>query len=262
MEFSVDDKPVFAATGGRPFDPALPSIVFVHGAAMDHTVWALQTRYFAHHGRNVLAIDLPGHGRSAGPALADMGAMADWVIRALDALGIETAKLVGHSMGSLVVLKAAARHSGRVTGLALLGTSVPMQVTDALLSAAEAGNHSAFDMVNLWGHSRDGQVGGNRAPGLWMTGGGLRLLERSGPGVMYAAMKACNDYTDGLVSAKQIACPALLVLGDRDAMTPPKAAQSLAEAIPGSRTVVLKGCGHMMMAEQPDQVLDALISHI
>ncbi len=90
MEFSVDDKSVFAATGGRPFDPALPSIVFVHGAAMDHTVWALQTRYFAHHGRNVLAIDLPGHGRSAGPALADMGAMADWVIRVLDALGVET----------------------------------------------------------------------------------------------------------------------------------------------------------------------------
>ena len=142
MEFSVDDKSVFAATGGRPFDPALPSIVFVHGAAMDHTVWALQTRYFAHHGRNVLAIDLPGHGRSAGPALADIGAMADWVIRALDALGIETAKLVGHSMGSLVVLEAAARHPKRVTGLALLGTSVPAddprEATAALRRALDA----------------------------------------------------------------------------------------------------------------------------
>ena len=262
MEFTVDDKAVFAATGGRPFDPAQPTVVFVHGAAMDHTVWALQTRYFAHHGRNVLALDLPGHGRSAGPPFNKMADMADWVIRGLDALKIETAQLVGHSMGSLVVLEAAARHPDRVTGLALLGTSVPMPVTDALLSAAEAGDHSAFDMVTLWGLSRDGQVGGNRAPGLWMTGGGLRLLERSGEGVMFAAMTACNDYTHGLHSAAKVQCPTLLVLGDRDAMTPPKAAKALAAAIPKSETVVLKGCGHMMMAEQPDPVLDALISHL
>ena len=262
MEFTVDDKAVFAATGGRPFDPALPTVVFVHGSALDHTVWALQTRYFAHHGRNVLALDLPGHGRSAGPPMSAMADMADWMIRALDALKIESAQLVGHSMGSLVALEAAARHPARVTGLALLGTSVPMPVTDALLSAAEAGDHAAFDMVTLWGHSRDGQVGGNRAPGLWMTGGGLRLLERSGAGVMFAAMTACNDYTHGLDTAAKIQCPTLLVLGDRDAMTPPRAAKALAEAIPNSQTVVLKGCGHMMMAEQPDRVLDALISHL
>ncbi len=262
MEISVDNKAVFAATGGQPFDPAQPAIVFIHGAGMDHTVWALQTRYFAYRGRSVLAVDLPGHGRSEGPALASIGDMADWVVRLLDAAQVTSAALVGHSMGALIALDAAARHCGRVSPMALLATSVPMPVTGPLLDAAEADDHSAFDMVTLWGHSRDGQVGGNRAPGLWMTGGGLRLLERSGPGVMYAAMKACNDYTNGLDSAAKIACPALLVLGDRDAMTPLKVAKSLAEAIPGSETVVLKGCGHMMMAEQPDQVLDALISHI
>ena len=63
MEISVDNKAVFAATGGQPFDPAQPAIVFIHGAGMDHTVWALQTRYFAYRGRGVLAVDLPGHGR-------------------------------------------------------------------------------------------------------------------------------------------------------------------------------------------------------
>jgi pimeloyl-ACP methyl ester carboxylesterase len=262
MEISVDDKAVFAATGGRPFDPALPSLVFVHGAAMDHTIWALQTRYFAHHGRNVLALDLPGHGRSAGPVLEDIGALADWLMRVFDARGIESAQLAGHSMGSLVALEAAARHPERVTALALLGTSVPMPVTDALLAAAKADDHDAFDMVTLWGLSRDGQVGGNRAPGLWMTGGGLRLLERSGPGVMYADLAACNDYKDGIASARTIQCPTLLLLGERDAMTSPRAAKALAEAIAGSETVVLAGCGHMMMVEQPDQVLDALIAHL
>ncbi len=262
MEISVDGKAVFAATGGRPFDPALPSLVFLHGAAMDHTVWALQTRYFAHHGRNVLAFDLPGHGRSDGRALAGIGALADWLIRALDALAIEAAQVAGHSMGSLVALEAAARHPERVRALALLGTSAPMPVTGALLAAAKADDHGAFDMVTLWGLSRDGQVGGNRAPGLWMTGGGLRLLEHSAPGVLYADLTACNDYQGGLEAAAKVRCPALLLLGERDAMTPPRAAKALAEAIPGAETVVLAGCGHMMMIEQPDQVLDALIAHL
>jgi pimeloyl-ACP methyl ester carboxylesterase len=69
MELTVNRRKVFAATGGRPFDAALPTVIFLHGAGMDHTVWALQTRYFAHHGQGVLAVDLPGHGRSGGSAL-------------------------------------------------------------------------------------------------------------------------------------------------------------------------------------------------
>ena len=260
MDITVDGKAVFAATGGRRFEPGRPSVVFVHGGGLDHTVWALQTRYFAYHGRNVLAIDMPGHGRSAGPALESIPAMADWVTRLLDALEVEKAALVGHSMGSLAVFDAAVRHRKRVTALALLGTSLPMPVTASLLSAAEAGEHSAFDMVTLWGHSRDGQVGGNRAPGLWMTGAAVRLLERSGPGVLHACLKAADDYADGLAMAGGIECPTLLVLGDRDLMTPAEGARALGETIPGARTVMLAGCGHMMMAERPDEVLDALIS--
>lgn len=260
MEIQVDGKAAFAATGGRPFDPALPSVAFVHGAGMDHTIWALQTRYFAHHGRNVLALDLPGHGRSEGPPLDSVGAFADWLLRLLDVLKVERAALVGHSMGSLIALETAARQPTRVEALALLGTAVPMPVTDALMSAAAANDHSAFDMVTLWGLSRDGQVGGNRAPGLWMTGGGLRLLERSAPGVIHSDLQACNAYADGLKAAEAVACPTVLVLGARDAMTPPRTAKALAEAIPDARTVVLEDCGHMMMVEQPDRVLDALIT--
>lgn len=262
MEIAVDGKAVFAATGGRSFDPALPSLAFVHGAAMDHTVWALQTRYFAHHGRNVLAVDLPGHGRSDGPALDSIGALADWLARLLDALGVERAALAGHSMGSLIALEAAARHPERVSALALLGTAAPMAVSDALLDAAKANDHGALDMVTLWGLSRGGQVGGNRAPGLWMTGAGLRLLERARPGVLHADLGACNAYKDGLAAARKVRSPTLLLLGARDVMTPPRAAKTLAEAIAGAKTVVLPDCGHMMMIEQPDQVLDALIAHL
>ena len=260
MDVTVDGKRAFAATGGQPFAAGRRSVVFIHGGGLDHTVWALQTRYFAYHGRNVLAVDLPGHGRSAGPALDSVPAMADWIMALLDALAIGEAALVGHSMGSLVAFDAAGRYPSRVTALALLGTSIPMPVADMLLDAAENNDHAAFDMVTLWGHSRAGQTGCNRAPGLWMTGGAVSLLERSAPGVLHATLAAANDYRDGLDVAGGIQCPTLLVLGASDAMTPARAAGPLAEAIPGARVITLPGCGHMMMAEQPDAVLDALIS--
>ena len=261
MEIEVDGRRAFAATGGRPFDPALPAIAFVHGAGGDHSVWALQTRYFAHHGFSVLAVDLPAHGRSEPPALDSVPALADWLLACLDAAGAERWSLAGHSLGALVALEAAARAPGRIAALALLGVNHPMAVHDDLLASAAANEHRAFDMVTLWGHSRDGQVGGNRAPGLWMTGGGLRLLERSGEGVMFAAMTACNDYTQGLDSAAKVQCPTLLLLGRRDRMTRPANARALAEAIADAKVEVLPDCGHMIMQERPDEALRALIDH-
>ena len=260
MDITVGGKAGFAATGGQPFKAGQPTIVFIHGGGLDHSVWALQTRYFAYHGRNVLAVDLPGHGRTAGPVLTTIEANADWVMALLDALDVETAALVGHSMGSLVAFDAAARYPARITALALLGTSIPMPVAGRLLDAAKADDNAAFDMVTLWGHSRDGQTGANRAPGLWMTGAAVSLLERSGPGVLHACLKAADDYRDGLELAGNIDCPTLLVLAAHDAMTPAGAATPLTEAIANARSITLPGCGHMMMAEQPDAVLDALIS--
>lgn len=260
MDIKIGETNTFAATGGKPFDKSQPTIVFIHGAGLDHSVWSLQTRYFAYHGQNVLAVDLPGHGRTPGPVPDSVPDFADWVMAVLDALDIKQAALVGHSLGSLIAYDAAARYPERVTALALLGTAIPMGVTDLLLNAAKDNDHAAYDMVTLWGHSPDGQTGANKAPGLWMTGGSVSLLERSAPGVLHAGLTAANNYRDGLEIAGNIKCPTLLVLGTRDAMTPIKAAKPLAEAIPNVRVITLPNCGHMMMAEQPDEVLDALIS--
>ena len=77
MDLTVNGRKAYAYTGGKPFDPKLPAVVFIHGAEHDHCVWTLQTRYLAHHGRGVLAVDLPGHGRSDGPPLASVEEMAE-----------------------------------------------------------------------------------------------------------------------------------------------------------------------------------------
>jgi len=248
----------YAYTGSRAFDPALPTIVFVHGAANDHGVWALQSRYFAHHGHNVLAVDLPGHGRSGGEALPSVAAIADWLVAFLDAMRVERAILVGHSMGALAALDMAGKHPGRVAKLALLGAAVPMPVSEMLLDAAKQNDHVAFELINGWSFSPGDQLGGNRLPGVWMTGNAMRLMERSRPGVLHTDLLACNGYADGLTAAAEIRGPVLLLLGHRDQMAPAKNTSALIAALTTKRVVTIPDCGHSLMTEAPDDVLDAL----
>jgi pimeloyl-ACP methyl ester carboxylesterase len=258
MQLTVNGTDTFIATGGKAFDASLPTVVFLHGAGTDHTAWALHDRWFAHHGYNVLAPDLPGHGRSSGAPLATIADMADWTAALLDAAGASSAKLIGHSMGSLIALETAARHPSKVSALALIGTAATMTVGPDLLKAAEANSRDAVDMVSIWGLGHQAELGGSLAPGLWMHGGAQRILERCKPGVLFNDLAACNAYQNAVAAAATVKVPATLVLGERDMMTPAKAGKALAAALPGSRTVVLEGAGHMMMAERPDELLAAL----
>ena len=258
MRVDVAGHAVYAYTGSRAFDASRPTIAFVHGAANDHSVWVLQSRYFAHHGRNVLAVDLPGHGRSEGAPLSSVASIADWLIDVFNSIGVETAALVGHSLGSLAVLDAASRHPERVERIALLGPSVPMPVSEALLDAAKRDDHAAFEMINGWSFSPADQLGGNRMPGVWMTGNSIRLMERAPQGALYTDLAACNSYADGLSAAAKVQCPALLIIGQRDQMTLPKNARALSAALADQRVVTIPDCGHSLMVEAPDTVLDAL----
>jgi pimeloyl-ACP methyl ester carboxylesterase len=258
MRLIVEGREIFAGTGGRDFDPALPTVIFLHGAGFDHSVWALLARSFAYHGFGVLAPDLPGHGRSGGAPLSSIAALADWTAALIDAAGVRAARLVGHSMGSLVALETAARHPEKVTALGLIATAAPMRVSDDLLNAAKTNDHAAVDMISLWGNGYRATLGGSQAPGLWMLGGAERLLERARPGVLFADLSACNDYRDGLAAAAKVAVPSVVILGSRDLMTPAKSGKAIAAAIPGCRLTMIEGAGHMLMSERPDEVLAAL----
>jgi pimeloyl-ACP methyl ester carboxylesterase len=258
MKLAVNGKRTYVGTGGREFDPKLPLVVFIHGGGLDHSVWALLARWFAHRGRSVLAPDLPGHGRSEGEPLGSIAAMADWIAALITSAGARQAGLIGHSMGSLVALETAARHPDKVSALALIGTAAAMPVAKDLLQAAEANDNAAVRMVSIWGKGFRGGLGGSLAPGLWMLGGAQRLLERAAPGVLFSDLSACHDYRDGLAAAAKVKVPVTLVLGELDQMTPLKAGQRLATALPHARVVVLKHAGHLLMGERPDEVLEAI----
>ncbi len=262
MKFQLDGRAAYAATGGRAFAANRPLAVFVHGAGLDHTVWALQSRWLAFHGWNVLAVDLPGHGRSEGPLRPAIGLMADWVLEAIAASGTGSAAVIGHSMGALIALEAAARQPGQVSSLVLVGSAATMPVHPDLLAAAQANDHAAIDMVNLWGYGYAAGLGGSAAPGVWMVGAGERTLERAGAGVLYNDLAACNAYAEGLNSAALVRSPSLLISGSKDQMTPLKSARALAAAIPGAKLIALEEAGHMLLAERPDELLEALQIHL
>jgi pimeloyl-ACP methyl ester carboxylesterase len=258
VQLTVGNKKVFAGTGGRDFDPSLPAVVFLHGAGMDHSVWALLARAFSHHGFGVLAPDFPGHGRSAGPALNSIAALADCTATLIDAAGIKVARVIGHSMGSLVALEMAARHPAKLSALGLIATAAPMRVSDDLLGAAKANDHAAIDMISIWGYGQRAVLGGCEMPGTWMLGGALRLLERAPSGALFADLSACHAYKDALVAATKVAVPSAVILGGRDMMTPLKSGKPVAAAIQNCRLTVLETAGHMLMSERPNEVLRAL----
>ena len=262
MDYVVQGNRAYCYTGGKTYNPAQPTAIFIHGAQNDHSVWGLQTRYFAHHGLNVLAVDLPGHGRSAGPALDSIEAISAWLLALLDAAGIDKAMLIGHSMGSLAALETAGSAPGRVSKLALVGTAYPMKVSDALLSAAREEEQRAIDMVNIWSHSTMSAKPSSPGPGFSVMEGSRRLMQRiaqRGPDLLFHTdFSVCNDYAHGEAAAAKVSCPTLLLLGQRDMMTPSKATSMLKQAIAHARTVIVPAAGHSLMAEQPDAVLDAL----
>ena len=265
MKLHVEGRTAYAYTGGKPFDAARPVVVFVHGAMHDHSCWNLLARWCAHHGWSVLALDLPGHGRSEGPPKADIESLAAWVWAVLDAAGVQqAAALVGHSMGSLTVLEAAARAPQRVRHLSLLGTAYPMKVSESLLATAQADPLRAIDLVNSWSYSGFAAKPSFPGPGMWLHGSNRILMRRMLAGcpstnLFHLEFSVCDRYRGGEAAAAAVRAagvPAACVLGRHDLMTQPRGGRALAAAL--GAPVHTVEAGHNLMAEAPAPVLAAL----
>ena len=262
MNIIVNGAPTYCYTGGKPFDAAQPTAIFIHGVLGDHSVWILQTRYLAHHGWNVLAVDLPGHCRSAGEPPATVEEAAAFVLALMDAAGLEQAALIGHSLGSLIALETASKAPQRVSQLVLVGIAFPMRVSPALLEASVSAPMKALEMVNVFSRSTLAPPPSALGPGTWVYGASMALGRRvlasnRKVNVFYTGFKACDSYQNGLQAMARVTCPVLFVLGKTDQMTPPKAAQELIKLAKDAQVVYLPG-GHQQMNETPEEMLAAL----
>jgi pimeloyl-ACP methyl ester carboxylesterase len=260
------DYEAYAYTGGKPFDASKPTLVFIHGVLNDHSVWILQTRYLAHHGFNVLAVDLPGHGRSGGDAPASVEEAAQFVEALLDAADVKQASLIGHSWGSLIALETAARLKDRITHIALVGTAFPMKVSPALIEASLNEPMKALQMVNVFSRATLSAPPSALGPGTWVYGASMALGRRvlasnAQVNIFHRGFVACDSYANGLEAMAALTCPVLFVLGESDQMTPPHAAKGLidqAKAHDKTFTVAKVPMGHHQMSESPEETLNAL----
>ncbi len=269
MKFQVDGRAVYGYTGTRRLAAGQPLLVLLHGAQHDHSVWIMQARYLAYHGWSVLVLDLPGHGRSEGPVLETIEAMAAWtraaVTSACAAAGlpaIPPTVVGGHSMGALIALEVGAEPPEWLAGSLLAGVAVPMPVSEALLTAAREDEARALDMINLWSSNGINHRPGTPGPGFSTFMQNRRLMERQAPGVLLRDFSACNAYAAGPSRAASLQRPVLFLLAARDMMTPPRrAADTIAAARTGGAAVsvvTIPDCGHNLLAECPDESLEAI----
>ena len=234
----------------------MSTVVLVHGAAMDGSVWRYQADALTRAGFTPIAVDLPGHGGSEGEPSASAKGYAGWLLAYLSLLG-EPVHLVGHSMGALGVLEAAAARPDHVRSVTLVGVSDRMAVNPDLLAGAAEGDLSMFATMGSWMHARD-PIGDPE----WTVDDTVAILQRARPGVAHADLTACNTHPGAALVAARISVPILLILGEQDLMTKPSAAEPIAAAAEDATTVTVKGAGHLLPVERPEVVNTALVAFL
>jgi pimeloyl-ACP methyl ester carboxylesterase len=272
MKFLVQQQPANVATSGATrtppsddFDAGLPTLLFIHGAANDHSVWLTLLRQLSEKTEqkrvNLLAVDLPGHGETFSEAKTTVEGYADWIINLLDNGAIASATLIGHSMGGLIALDCARRYPSRVAKLVLIGTVLPMPVSAVLMQAAQEKPDEAFGMLTKWSHYLVKNADGSFPPATDAMKEDLAMLRRSRPGVLATDLAACAAYQPDLATVAKISIPTLIIAGAKDKLAPPSGAQALVQAMPAiaPTVLVLEDTGHALM-QQASAQLPSLIA--
>jgi pimeloyl-ACP methyl ester carboxylesterase len=262
MLFEVNGKKVFATTGGKEFDSSKPVIIFLHGSGLDHTFWALHTRFFAFRKYSVLALDLPGHTHSEGPPLTSIEAMADWLNVVVETLEIDNISIVAHSQGCLTALEYCSRFPGKVRSLSLITSGLATPVNPALIEAAATKPESAIAMMLAWGFGSAGHLHQGPVPGNSMVAGGRKVMRGNVPNELSTDLKACDAYANGKQAAELVRGPVQVILAGKDRMAPAKATAELVDHLHEPEVHRIAESGHMLPLEAPDECRNLLKAFI
>lgn len=262
MKLELDGEMVYASTGGRKFDPKGQVVILLHGSGQSHLSWVLQGRYLAYEGYDILAPDFPGHGLSSGEPLVSIEEMVSWLDRLLAALGVETAVLIGHSQGVLVALSAGARHPDKYHKLGLIAGALAIPVNAELVRASEDALSQAIANMTSWGHGQIAQMHDHSQPGHSFLFYDRQLMAANNRHALHSDFVACNAYQTGASDAAQITAPTLIILAQKDRMTPLRQGRDMAKAIAHARVVEVPDAGHMLQAEAPEIVNQELVSFL
>lgn len=226
-------------------DPDRWPLALIHGAGGDHLSWPSQLRRLS--GYRVYTPDLPGHGKSKGRGLQSIDSYGEAAATGLRELALPKVFLAGHSMGGGIALWLGLHHPELVRALILISTGARLPVNLSLIEelATQVGFPTAVDKITSWSFSSQVE------PALVENVKRQMLTTR--PSVLAGDFRACDrfDLSDRLT---EIQVPTLILVGDEDKMTPERFAEELAEGIPGAELAVIRGAGHMLPLEQPEEV--------
>ena len=226
-------------------------VLLIHGAGENHLVWPIGLRRLP--GTIVYAIDLPGHGKSAGVGRSTIAGYAAWVISFLAALHIPAAVVIGHSMGGAIAQQLALTQPDRTAALVLIATGAKLRVAPQLLELARSDFSAAIELVSEWDW-------GPTASAEVKELGKQQLLTNS-PAVVLDDYRACDTF-DVREQLPRIAAPTLIIAGEVDRLTPLKHSTFMAEQIPHARLCAVPEAGHMVMLEAADMVTQAVIDFL
>ena len=258
MDMVIDNTPIYAATGGKDFDPQQPTVVFLHGSGGDHRIWALQTRWFAYHGYSVLAPDLPGHSLSGGDAFESIEQSGPWLAQFLQQAGVSKAHIIGHSQGFLSALELYKTAPSLCVSLTAIATAAAISVNQALIDTAKDSSDKAAHMMCNWGFGPAAHMGISSVPGMQPIAISRAIMAQN---PLAADLQACADYSGGMDVIKTLDVPLFCIFGNKDKMTPLKAGLALADAADAPRHIIDNG-GHMLPLEAPREVLSALKTYL
>jgi pimeloyl-ACP methyl ester carboxylesterase len=239
----IDSQPLFYRLSANDLTGRRPPLLLIHGAGGTHMHWPAALRRLP--GWQVCALDLPGHGKSAGPGRNSIAAYCDVVYGFVNALGWARVVLAGHSMGGAIVQEFALRYPGRLAGIVLVGTGARLRVAPAILNGLHTDFAATARTIADWVHDKNVSEQLKR---LYVQ----RTLEDD-PQVMVDDFYACDQF-DLRADVARIETPALVVCGVTDVMTPPRFSEHLAQSLPHAWLKLIPHAGHMVALEAPEEV--------
>ncbi|MFF1876914.1 alpha/beta fold hydrolase [Leifsonia sp. NPDC058230] len=242
-----------------------PAVVLLHGLGGDADFWEPEIAAWSG-GMRLIAIDLRGSGGtpSTGSDLT-IADLADDVVAVLDDAGVDSAHVVGFSLGGLVAQEFALRHPDRLNRLVLVSTYARMHrqaelFLDAVLAVYEQDRSAKhmFDLIVPWLFSPSFVADPDNAPYFELPDDAADDQSMEDWRALYLAQKAFD--ARGRVAS--IHAPTLLVAGELDALVPVGDAKTLASEIPRARLHVIVGSGHLVNTEQPEQYHQAVFGFL